>query len=886
MSQSFELDKVYAPHEVEDRWSSRWISERLSVGPEKLEGRKPYCVVIPPPNVTGSLHVGHGLNNTVQDILVRTHRMRNESTMWVFGTDHASIATQNVVERLIGEEGFSRHDLGREKFLERAWKWKEESGGMITRQLKRLGASLDWSRERFTMDEGLSRAVKEVFVQLYEEGLLYRDQRLINWCPRCNTALSDLEVDYHDMKGHLWHLRYAIEGSANEFLVVATTRPETLLGDTAVAVNPQDERYQNLIGKNVVIPFVNRLVPIIADDYVDQSFGTGVVKITPAHDFNDFEVGRRHNLEKINVLNSDGSLNENAGPYAGKDRFVARKEMVKALEESDQLEKIEDHQNKVGHCYRCKTVVEPYLSLQWYVKTQPLAEPAIRAVKEGKTEFFPKHWEKTYFSWMENIRDWCVSRQLWWGHQIPAWYCGQGHTTVARETPSSCSTCHSQEITQDPDVLDTWFSSGLWPFSTLGWPDKTELLKNYYPTDVLVTSFDIIFFWVARMMMFGLKFMNEVPFKHVYIHALIRDAQGQKMSKSKGNVINPLELMEKYGTDAFRFTLAAFAAQGRDIKLAEDRVEGYRNFCNKIWNAARFLYSAALPQVKSFDEILSAQAQTEEDEWILGKLSETVQTVSDAIDAYKFNEAAHALYNFIWQIFCDWYLELIKARLYSEGEQKISCSRFALRIFEETLRLLHPFMPFITEELWQKIRFNSAGYIMTAPFPKALSRDEFQKISPALEKIDSLKELVSTVRNIRAETGVLPKDKIPVFLLGNEKVQKEIESILPRFCELAKLSEVKWITSRPTEPVAKGLVTRFDAIVFVPLTGLIDIEKEKNRQKKKLDKVLKEIVLFQNKLSNENFIQNAPDELVEETKQELALRQNQKRELEEALELL
>ncbi|MFO1519365.1 MAG: valine--tRNA ligase [bacterium] len=885
MSSELELEKIYSPHEVEDRWMEAWIRNGVSVGPEDLKGRAPFSIVIPPPNVTGSLHLGHALNNTLQDILTRYHRMKGDATLWVFGTDHAGIATQNVVEKKLAAEGISRHDLGREEFVKRVWKWREESGGIITRQLKRLGASCDWSRERFTMDEGLSKAVREVFVSLYEKGLLYRDQRLINWCPRCHTALSDLEVEYQEIKGHLWHLRYALEGD-NQYVTVATTRPETLLGDTAVAVNPEDERHKAIVGKNVVIPFVNRLAPVIADSYVESSFGTGVVKITPAHDFNDFEMGKRHNLEKINVLTIEGRMNEEAGPFQGLDRFEARKKIVQALEDAGQLEKVEDYKTNIGHCYRCKTVVEPYLSLQWFVKTKPLAEPAIQAVREGKTKFFPAHWEKTYFNWMENIKDWCVSRQIWWGHRIPAWYCGEGHITVSREDPKQCVVCHSKEMAQDPDVLDTWFSSALWPFSTLGWPEKTKLLENYYPTSVLVTGFDIIFFWVARMMMMGLEFMKEVPFRHVYIHALVRDAQGQKMSKSKGNIIDPLELMEQHGTDAFRFTLTAFAAQGRDVKLDEQRVEGYRNFCNKIWNAARFLFSTSLPLVKSYEEIEKARPQTEEDQWIAVQLGECVKNVTRAIEEYKFNEAASALYSFIWHVFCDWYLELIKSRLYGEGEAKLGAARFALKIFDETLRLLHPIMPFITEELWQKIRQGKDQFIPLSTFPTPLDAKTLADYQPASERVELMKEIVSSLRNIRTETGVLPKEKIECLLKVPASLKQQVQALSPRIQELAKVSQIQFIDEKPGEPVAKGLVGTTDVILFVPLTGLIDIEKEKARQKKKLDKIEKEIVSFSSKLKNESFISNAPPELVQETQEELKRRENQKREIQEALELL
>jgi valyl-tRNA synthetase len=890
-----ELEKIYSPHEVEDRWSKFWIEQGLSIGPEDPKGRPTFCIVIPPPNVTGSLHLGHALNNTVQDILVRTHRMQGDATLWIFGTDHAGIATQNVVERQIAQEGLSRHDIGREEFVRRVWKWREKSGGTITRQLKRLGASLDWSRERFTLDEGLSRAVREVFVSLYEEGLLYRDQRLINWCPRCHTALSDLEVEYHEIKGYLWHIRYNFEGSP-EFVTVATTRPETLLGDTAVAVNPSDERHRNIVGKTVVIPFVNRLVPVIADDYVESSFGSGVVKITPAHDFNDFEIGKRHGLERVEVLGPDGRMNENADRFQGMDRFECRREIVKALEEMGQLEKVEDYKTNVGHCYRCKTVVEPYLSLQWFVKTKPLAEPAMEAVRNGKTKFFPSHWEKTYFSWMENIKDWCVSRQIWWGHRIPAWYCvGDLDKTchleckepiVSRTAPEKCPHCGSKNLRQDEDVLDTWFSSALWPFSTLGWPDQTPLLKNYYPTSVLVTSFDIIFFWVARMMMMGLKFMGEVPFEHVYIHALVRDAMGQKMSKSKGNIIDPLGLMEQHGTDAFRFTLAAFAAQGRDIKLAEDRVEGYRNFCNKIWNAARFLYSTSLPYVDSYEKIEKAEALTEEDRWIEVHLSSCIQEVTQAIHDYKFNEAANALYNFIWHVFCDWYLELIKPRLYAEGEEKVTCASFALKIFDQILRLLHPFMPFITEELWQHFPKREKVSISIAPFPVPLPANKIQQYQEAARRIDLLKEIVSSIRNIRTETQVPPKERFPVYLLANSTVQKEVAPLQSRIVDLAKISELKFITTRPTEPVAKGLVGSSDVILFIPLTGLIDIEKEKARQKKKLEKIEKEMAALKSKLANESFTSHAPDELVQETREELVRKEGQRSEIAEALELL
>lgn len=885
-----ELEKIYSPHEVEERWSQFWIEKGLTVAPENPGNKKPFSIVIPPPNVTGSLHLGHALNNTLQDILVRTHRMQGDAALWVFGTDHAGIATQNVVERQLAAEDLSRHDVGREEFLKRVWKWRGESGGTITRQLKLLGASLDWSRERFTMDDGLSRAVREVFVSLYQEKLLYRDQRLINWCPRCQTALSDLEVEFQEINGHLWHIRYSIEGTA-EFVTVATTRPETLLGDTAVAVNPDDERYKDLIGKTVIVPFVDRLVPIIADSYVDSAFGSGVVKITPAHDFNDFEMGKRHSLEKINVLTPDGRMNENSAHFQNLNRQECRKQIVKELEESGQLEKIENHKTNVGHCYRCKTVVEPYLSLQWFVKTEPLAKPAMEAVRSGKTKFHPAHWEKTYFSWMENIKDWCVSRQIWWGHRIPAWYCGEGHITVEREDPKKCSTCHSTEIVQDEDVLDTWFSSALWPFSTLGWPDKTELLKAYYPTNVLVTSFDIIFFWVARMMMMGLHFMKEVPFRDVYIHALIRDAQGQKMSKSKGNVIDPLHLMKEFGTDALRFTLIAFAAQGRDIKLAEDRVEGYRNFCNKVWNAARFLYSTAVPLVENFKEIENAEPMQEEDEWILLELNRCIQNCTEATKEYKFNELAHSLYSFIWHHFCDWYLELIKPRLYGEGEEKVQCGKFALKIFEQALRLLHPLMPFITEELWQKLPSEKESSISQAKYPIILNSEIEKKYKKSWRVINILKETVSAIRQIRAETGIVPKQELPILYIeldSHHEMIAELQSPLlqKRILNLAKGLKLEIIHQKLVEPAAVAFIGNLNIKVYIPLTGLIDLEKEKARQKKKLEKIEKDFSLLQAKLNSESFIQNAPPELVEEVKTNLHQKEIEKKEIGEALELL
>ncbi|MDH4099815.1 MAG: valine--tRNA ligase, partial [Nitrospirota bacterium] len=658
-----ELSKAYEPAEVEKRWYPFW-TEKGYFHAEASSNKKPYAIVIPPPNVTGSLHMGHALNNTLQDILVRWRRMSGDNTLWMPGTDHAGIATQNVVEKQLAAEGKKRDDLGREAFVERVWKWKEESGGIIINQLKRLGASCDWERERFTMDAGLSRAVREAFVHLYEKDLIYRGDYLINWCPRCHTALSDLEVEHEEQKGFLWHIRYPLaDGSGH--LVVATTRPETMLGDTAVAVNPNDERYSAYIGKKVALPLTKREIPVIADEHVDTEFGTGCLKITPAHDPNDFEIGMKHGLPSLKVIDEGAQMNAEAGSYAGMDRYHARRTIVADLEKAGLLEKTVDHMHSVGHCYRCKTVIEPNLSKQWFVRAKPLAEPALEAVRSGKTRIIPQGWENTYFDWMENIRDWCISRQIWWGHRIPAWHCGDcGKVTVAKLDPDKCGHCGSANIRQETDVLDTWFSSSLWPFSTLGWPDRTPELKTFYPTSTLVTGFDILFFWVARMMMMGIEMMGEVPFRDVYIHALVRDAEGQKMSKSKGNVIDPLIMMEKYGTDAFRFTLAAMAAQGRDVKLAEERIEGYRAFCNKLWNASRFV----MMNLEGGSQQAAGGQLALPDKWIVSRLQGTIVEVNAALDAFRFNDAANTVYQFLWSEFCDWYLELIKPIMQGEDE--------------------------------------------------------------------------------------------------------------------------------------------------------------------------------------------------------------------------
>lgn len=886
-----ELAKGYEPHDVEKRWYGEWESKGYFHAAATSD-KKPYSIVIPPPNVTGALHMGHALNNTLQDILCRWKRMQGYNVLWMPGTDHAGIATQNVVERQLAAEGKDRHDLGREEFIERVWKWKAESGGQIIGQLKRLGASCDWERERFTMDEGLSKAVRTVFVKLYEDGLIYRDNRLINWCPRCHTALSDIEVEHEDKKGHLWHIRYPVAGEPGQYVVVATTRPETMLGDTAVAVHPKDERYKHLIGKKVILPLIGREIPVVADDYVELEFGTGVVKITPAHDFNDFEVGLRHGLDKINILDESGIINAAGHQYEGMDRFAARTRIVAELEEAGLLEKIDDHAMSVGGCYRCKTVVEPYLSLQWYVKVAPLAERALDAVKTGKTRILPKQWENTYYDWMENIRDWCISRQIWWGHRIPAWFCDHcDGVTVAMETPGTCSKCGSDEIRQETDVLDTWFSSALWPFSTMGWPDQTAELKTFYPTACLVTGFDILFFWVARMMMMGLHFMDQVPFTDVYIHALVRDAQGHKMSKSKGNVIDPLTVIDQYGTDAFRFTLAAFAAQGRDIKLAEERIAGYRNFCNKVWNAARFTLmnlEGFDPDTISYDSLEFSQG----DKWILHRLNETARTLDETLTGYRYNESAMALYQFTWSEFCDWYLELSKQDLYNGTLERKQTAQYVLwYTLENLLRLLHPFMPFITEEIWQALpkRQGASGKgqseqpasIMLAEYPLYCEQHSFPEAASDMEKVMAV---ISGIRNIRGEMEVPPSKQIAVILsCGSEESLKLMKHNEGAIISLARLSDLA-IGRDFEKPEDASIQVAGDIQIFVPLKGLVDVEAEEQRLLKEIGKIDKEIDMFSKKLASPAFVDRAPADVVENERRKLADVTGKKQVLEESLD--
>jgi valyl-tRNA synthetase len=876
------LDKSYDPHRVEEKWYAHWEKQGYFRADEHST-RPPYCIVIPPPNVTGVLHIGHALNNTLQDILVRFKRMKGYEALWLPGTDHAGIATQNVVEKQLATEGLDRHALGREKFVERVWKWKAQSGGTIIGQLKKLGASCDWSRERFTMDEGLSEAVREVFIRLYQEGLIYRSHYIINWCPRCRTALADLEVEHQETPGKLYHLKYPIKGE-NRFLVVATTRPETMLGDTAVAVNPEDKRYQMDVGKKVVLPVVGREIPVIGDAYVDIEFGTGALKITPAHDFNDFEIGLKYGLEQIKVIDEEGRMSENTSLYQGLDRFECRRRIVEDFERDGVLLKIEDYRHMVGHCYRCKTVVEPNLSLQWFVRTKPLAQAAIESVRKGKTRIVPEHWEKTYFEWMENIRDWCISRQIWWGHRIPAWYCEAcGEVIVAKETPKACCKCGGERLRPETDVLDTWFSSGLWPFSTLGWPKETLELKRFYPTSVLVTGFDILFFWVARMMMMGLKFMGEVPFRDVYIHGLVRDEKGEKYSKTRGNVVDPLDLIERFGADALRFTLAALTMPGSDLKLSEARTDGYRHFANKIWNASRF----ALMNLEDFnlnemEKNDPAEDFSLPDQWIRGRLNQVIREVEASLEAYAFNEATHALYQFVWHEFCDWYLELIKPSLYPNEDKKrrVLTQRTLLEVLDAILRMLHPFMPFITEEIWQQLPGRKENEsIMMAEFPRPHPRYDKEK---AADRMGLIIEVITALRNIRGEMNLPPGEQIVALLRSkNEEVRKTLCDQQSFIQTLARVKELT-LGQDLEKPLYSAFVVVRDVEIFVPMDRS-RMEEERKRLQKEIQKIEKEIAFVGKKLSNEQFLAKAPPEVVQEEKEKASQYQAVRKKLEENL---
>jgi valyl-tRNA synthetase len=933
-----ELKKSYNPDEIENKWYSYW-EERGYFKPNLQAPRKPFSIVIPPPNITGSLHMGHALNATIQDILVRWKRMLGHKVLWLPGTDHAGIATQNVVERELAKNGLDRYKVGREEFIEMVWKWKEEYGGRIIHQLKRLGASCDWSRERFTLDEGLSEAVREIFVRLFEEGLIYRDSRLINWCPRCHTALSDLEVEHEEIEGKLYEIRYPISNSFHsKYITVATTRPETMLGDVAVAVHPEDDRYKGFIGLMAELPLTGRKIPIIGDLDVNKDFGTGAVKITPAHDFNDELIAKRHNLSSISVISEDGKMSEAAGHrYKGLDRYQCRKKILEDLEELGLLEGQKKYLHSVGHCYRCKTIIEPLLTVQWYVKIQPLAKEAIKAVEEKKIRLIPDSWENNYFAWMKDIKDWCISRQIWWGHQIPVWYCPacknsdgitQGdlinHTfyepittkdgktlyggtyselrsanissfeiirnskiikipknvypICSREKLKECPKCGSKELIRDPDVLDTWFSSALWPFSTLGWPLETEDLRTFYPTSVLVTGFDIIFFWVARMIMMGLKFMNEVPFKDVYIHALVRDSKGQKMSKSKGNVIDPLHMIERYGADAFRFTLAVFAAQGRDVRFSEERVEGYRHFINKIWNAAKFIVSNYQHWTKRPLEYKELDLPSR---WILHRLAITVENVNRDLENYRFNDAANNIYQFIWHEFCDWYIEFTKPAIYQtyapHREVVINCLFYVL---ENIIKLLHPFMPFVTEELWNEI-FREKEGIIVAPFPEKLPiypEDE--------EKMNYVINAIAGIRSIRGELNIPPSLEIRANIkTASEDVSDTLERHLFLIKKLSRCKDII-IGTDIEKPKGSAISVHHKMEIFIPIEGLLDVESEIERLKKEKSKITESLSFLRKKLSNEEFLNNAPKNVIQKDREKFEELTLKLQKIEENLRLL
>ena len=923
------MDKTYQPDSIEQAWYQAW--EKAGHFRPSGEGES-FAMMIPPPNVTGSLHMGHAFQDTIMDTLVRYRRMQGRNTLWQVGTDHAGIATQMVVERRLAAEGTDRHELGRERFLEKVWEWKAESGGTITQQLRRMGSSVDWSRERFTMDDGLSNAVREVFVRLHSEGLIYRGKRLVNWDPALHTAISDLEVENREEQGHMWHFRYPLSDGSGH-LVVATTRPETMLGDTAVAVHPEDPRYKDLIGQTVRLPLADRDIPIIADDYVDPDFGSGCVKITPAHDFNDYEVGKRHDLPQINLFTIEARLNDNAPQaYRGLDRFDARKKVVDDLDALGLLEKVEDHTLQVPRGDRSGVVIEPYLTDQWFVAVESLAKPAIEAVENGDIQFVPKNYENMYFSWMRDLQDWCISRQLWWGHRIPAWYDEDGNVYVGRDEDEVRREHNlgDRPLSQDEDVLDTWFSSALWTFSTLGWPEQTDELKTFHPTDVLVTGFDIIFFWVARMIMMTLKFTGEVPFKQVYVHGLVRDAEGQKMSKSKGNVLDPLDLIDgidldtlvdkrtrglmqpqkekqiakrtrkefpdginAYGTDALRFTFLSLASTGRDIKWDMGRIEGYRNFCNKIWNAARYVLMNTENQDCGLDADSGEVTLSLADRWIVSALQRAETEVTEALDQFRFDVASHAAYEFIWNEYCDWYLELSKPVLYgdeySEAEKR-GTRRTLVRVLEAILRLAHPFMPFITEDIWQKVAplagktpaaEGADATIMRQPFPVS----DGARLDPQAESdIEWIKAVITVIRNIRGEMRIPPGKALDVYLHNGKDIDRERLAANHNFmCRLAKLERITWLNAEDSAPAsATGLVG--DMEILVPMAGLIDKDAEIERLGKEIDKLRKEVARGESKLRNPNFVDKAPDEVVAKEREKLDDHRSQQARLEEQME--
>ena len=858
------LSKTYDPKAVEEKWYGRW--EDLGVFEARAESEaEPFSIVIPPPNVTGSLHMGHALDNTLQDVLIRWKRMQGFNTLWLPGTDHAGIATQiKVEEHIREEEGKTRHDLGREAFLERVWAWKDFYRDRIISQLKKLGASCDWSRERFTMDEGCSQAVREVFVNLYERGLIYKGRYIINWCPHCHTTLSDLEVEHEEVDGFLWHIKYPYKNREGH-IVVATTRPETMLGDTAVAVNPDDKRYSSLIGDTLVLPLVGREIPLIADDFVDPEFGSGMVKVTPAHDPNDFEMGERHGLPHVQVIGNDAKMTEAAGAYAGLDRYEARKRVVADLEALGLLLKVEPHRHAVGHCYRCDNVVEPLVSDQWFVKMKPLAEPAIAAVRSGDIRFVPERFSKNYLNWMENIRDWCISRQLWWGHRIPVWTCSCGHEWAAKTDPDACPKCQSKEIRQDPDVLDTWFSSALWPFSTMGWPDKTKDLETFYPTSVLVTGFDIIYFWVARMIFMGLEFMGERPFKDVLIHGLVRDALGRKMSKSLGNGVDPLEVIDEYGADALRITLVTGVAPGNDMRYQPEKVEASRNFANKIWNASRFslMHLDGYVPETSVEAALEADPDrfTLADRWILSRYNRAVQEVTRHLGRYDVGEGARTLYEFIWNELCDWYIELVKPRLYGhEGEDSQSAARLVLwSVLKGTLELLHPYMPFITEEVWQHLP-KTGQSIVVAPWPKSSAA---LIDSASEEQMEMIMEVIKAIRNIRAEKGVEPGRGISAVLHASPDAQAVLRKNAGYIETLGRVEDLSIDDPNAEKPEKAVAAVAHGVEVFLPLAGLVDLDQEIERLKRELEGVRADLARSAQRLSNKGFVEKAPAHVVE-----------------------
>ncbi len=856
-----ELEKTYDPKDIEDRLYEKWM-EKGYFHAEVNEDKNPYTIVIPPPNITGQLHMGHALDNTLQDILIRFKRMQGYETLWMPGTDHASIATEAKIVEAMKAEGVTKDDIGREAFLDRAWEWKKTYGGRIVSQLKKMGSSCDWERERFTMDEGCNKAVKEVFVKLYDKGLIYRGEKIINWCPKCLTTISDAEVEYEDQKGHFWHLRYRFKDS-DDYIELATTRPETLLGDTAVAVHPDDERYKDLVGRTLILPIVHREIPLIADEYVDMEFGTGVVKITPAHDPNDFEVGLRHNLPIINVLTDDAKIVEDYPQYAGMDRYEAREAVIKDLEAEGALIKTEDHDHNVGTCYRCGTTVEPRVKEQWFVKMEPLAKPAIDAVKKGETKFVPEHFDKTYFHWLENIRDWCISRQLWWGHRIPAYYCDDcGEMIVTKGDRPSCPKC-GKVMRQDPDTLDTWFSSALWPFSTMGWPEQTKELKYFYPTNTLVTGYDIIFFWVIRMMFSGIEHTGHVPFDTVLIHGLVRDSQGRKMSKSLGNGIDPLEVIDKYGADALRLTLVTGNAPGNDMRFYWERVESSRNFANKVWNASRFILMNFEKNEGLFYDSVSSDDLTQADRWIISKMNNLTRDVTDLMEKFELGIAVSKIYDFIWEEFCDWYIEMVKPRLYSDTDETKAAALYTLKtVLIDALKLLHPYMPFITEEIYQTIIDDTEQSIMVSDWPSYSTVRDFAEDE---EKVERIKNAVSGIRNLRGEMNVPPSRKALVYVVStSDAVCSDFEENKVFFQTLALASDVMVQADKSGIPDDAVSVVIEDGTIYIPFDELVDVEKEIERLKKEEKRLAGELTRSEKMLGNPNFVNKAPAEKLAE----------------------